>query len=175
MVRIAFATSDGTAVDQHFGSCRRFDVYEVRLRDALLFEVREFTIQQLEELDKIDSRVAAVRDCAILNMCSIGGTAAARVIKAGIHPMRIESGTPIEGLLDRFVRVLADGAPPWLRKAMYAHDPDVPPVWPLAPTPASTAIPLPTLASTAAARPGHQSGGCGCGGHDTGPSATDSC
>lgn len=100
------------------------------LRDALLFEVREFTIQRLEELDKIDSRVAAVRDCAILNMCGICGTAAARVIKAGIHPMRIESGTPIEGLLDRFVRVLAGGAPPWLRKAMDAH---VPPVWPLAP------------------------------------------
>ena len=38
MVKIAFATGDGTAVDQHFGWCCRFDVYEMSAEKCELLE-----------------------------------------------------------------------------------------------------------------------------------------
>ncbi|MEX5632579.1 nitrogen fixation protein NifX [Parafrankia sp. FMc2] len=129
MLKIAFATGDGSAVDQHFGWCRRFDVYEVGPEGYRLFETRELGPAEDDEEDKIASRLAAVTDCAILNVSDIGGTAAAKVIKARIHPMKVPKGTPIDGLLTKFVDVLAGSPPPWLRKILRAHVPQEVPAW----------------------------------------------
>ncbi|WP_018501678.1 nitrogen fixation protein NifX [Parafrankia discariae] len=134
MLKIGFATSDGSAVDQHFGWCRRFDVYEVGPEGYRLFETRELGPAEEDEEDKIASRLAAVVDCAILNVCDIGGTAAAKVVKARIHPMKVAKGTEIDALLTKFVAVLAGSPPPWLRKVLKAHSPQAAPAW----TPASS-------------------------------------
>lgn len=134
MLKIAFATSDGQAVNQHFGWCRRFDVYEVGPEGSRLLETRELGPAEADEEDKIASRLAAVVDCAILNVCDIGGTAAAKVVKARIHPMKVPSGTEIDALLTKFVAVLAGNPPPWLRKVLKTHNPTTAPAW----TPRST-------------------------------------
>lgn len=123
MLRVAFATSDGSAVDQHFGWCARFDVYEVGAEGSTLSETRLLLPDTDDEFDKIEGRLASVRDCAILNICEIGGSAAARVVSAGIHPMKWASGTPIREIVVRLQKVLAGNPPPWLRKALLTHDP----------------------------------------------------
>ncbi|CAO5193610.1 Protein NifX [Frankia sp. AiPs1] len=127
MLKIAFATGDGTAVDSHFGWCRRFDVYEVNPEGATLLDSRLLDEASEDEENKIETRLSAVMDCAILNICDIGGTAAARVIKAKIHPVKVIKGTPIPGLLDRYVATLAGTPPPWLRKVMKSRDQQAPP------------------------------------------------
>ncbi|CAI7980014.1 MULTISPECIES: nitrogen fixation protein NifX [Parafrankia] len=142
MLKIAFATSDGHAVDQHFGWCRRFDVYEVGPEGFHLFETRELGPAEDDEEDKIASRLAAVVDCAILNVCDIGGTAAAKVVKARIHPMKVPVGTEIDALLAKFVGVLAGNPPPWLRKVLRAHSPQVAPAWTPTSSPSATAAPV---------------------------------
>jgi nitrogen fixation protein NifX len=123
MLRVAFATSDGSVVDQHFGWCPRFDVYEVDAEGAKLSETRLLLPDTDNESDKIEGRLASVRDCAILNICEIGGAAAARVVGAGIHPMKWASGTPVRDIVVRLQAVLAGNPPPWLRKALLKHDP----------------------------------------------------
>ncbi|WP_462186741.1 NifB/NifX family molybdenum-iron cluster-binding protein, partial [Frankia sp. CcWB2] len=60
MLKIAFATSDGTAVDQHFGWCQRFDVYEVGPEGSRFLETRALDAAPTDEQDKIESRLAAV-------------------------------------------------------------------------------------------------------------------
>jgi nitrogen fixation protein NifX len=129
MLRIAFATGDGTAVDQHFGWCRRFDVYEVSAERAELLESRLLGPASDDENDKIESRLAGVRDCAILNVCDIGGSAAARVVAARIHPIKVAKGTDIAELLNRLRAVLAGNPPPWLRKVLRQHSPETVPAW----------------------------------------------
>lgn len=129
MLKFALATGDGTAVDQHFGWCRRFDVYEVDAEGAHLLETRTLPPAGPDEQDKIASRLAAVEDCALLAVCDIGGTAAAKVVKAGIHPMKVAKGSDVGELLTRLQAVLAGNPPPWLRKVLRAHAPQAAPSW----------------------------------------------
>lgn len=118
MLKVAFATSDGIVVDQHFGSCRRFDVYEISADLAALYESRVLSPASDDEAMKIDSRLDAVRDCAILHICAIGGTAAAKVVRARIHPLKVAEDTRVTDLIVRLQDVLAGNPPPWLRKLL---------------------------------------------------------
>jgi nitrogen fixation protein NifX len=129
VLRIAFATADGTAVDQHFGWCRRFDVYELDADHARLAETRELPPASSEEDGKIDSRLDAVRDCAIVHVVAIGGTAAARVVNAKVMPVKVADGTGIGELVERLQGVLRGTPPPWLRKVLRQHDPASTTVW----------------------------------------------
>jgi nitrogen fixation protein NifX len=129
VLKIAFATADGTAVDQHFGWCRRFDVYEVDADQAQLADSRELAVASDEEDSKIDSRLDAVRDCAIVHVAAIGGTAAARVVNAGLMPVKVPEGSSVAELVQRLQVVLQGTPPPWLRKIVRRHDPATTTVW----------------------------------------------
>ncbi len=129
MLKVAFATSDGVAVDQHFGWCRRFDVYEVSAQSTWLVETRLLDPADDDEAAKIESRLARVRDCAILNVCDIGGSAAAKVISARIHPMKVANGTLVGDLVARLQGVLGSNPPPWLRKVLRQHGAEPVPTW----------------------------------------------
>jgi len=122
VLTVAFATSDGDAVDQHFGWCRRFDVYELDDGTARLVESRLLDARLLDpaddERDRIAARVTAVRGVAVLHVSDIGRTAAAAVVGAGVHPITVAAGTPVTELLARLQAVLAGSPPPWLRRAL---------------------------------------------------------
>ncbi len=129
MLKVAFATSDGSAVDQHFGLCCRFDVYEISATTADLMETRTLAPAGDDEDNKIESRLAAVADCSILHVCAIGGSAAARVVKAKVHPVKTAEDTRVTDLIERLQGVLAGNPPPWLRKVLRQHSPDLAPTW----------------------------------------------
>ncbi len=80
-----------------------------------------------DEDDKINSRLRAVEDCAIVHLASIGGPAAARVIKARVHPVKVPEDTEVTELLDKLQQVVAGSPPPWLRKVLRQHDPELVP------------------------------------------------
>jgi nitrogen fixation protein NifX len=128
VLTIAFATEDGTAVDQHFGWCTRFDVYQLDGGRAELVQTRTPGAAQGEEAT-IASRLDAVRDCAIVHVTAIGAAAAARVVNAGIMPVKMPEGTPVSEVLDRLQDVLRGTPPPWLRKVLRRHDPATAPGW----------------------------------------------
>ncbi len=123
MLKVAFATGDGRRVDQHFGWCRRFDVYEISPEGFRLLESRRLEPAGEDEEDKIQSRLDAVRDCAMVYVASIGGTAAARVVNARIHPVKVRETEAVAGLLERLREVLAGTPPPWLRKLLRRGEP----------------------------------------------------
>lgn len=129
MLKIAFATADGTAVDQHFGWCRRFDVYEVDAGHAGPAQTRSLTPAPDEEDVKIDSRLEAVGDCAIVYLTAIGPAAAARVVNSGVMPVKVAEGTGVGELMERMQGVLRGTPPPWLRKVLRRHDPSANAVW----------------------------------------------
>ncbi len=129
MLKIAFATSDGSAVDQHFGWCERFDVYEIDAAGARLLATRDLAPSTDEGEGKLQGRLDAVSDCAVLHVTAIGGSAAARVVNSGIMPVRVPDGTPVLELVHRLQAVLDGTPPPWLRKLLRRHDPDAVAVW----------------------------------------------
>lgn len=138
MLKVAFATKGGTAVDDHFGRCRRFDVYEISASEARLLEVRELDDAPEDEQSKIASRLACVADVAMLHVCEIGGSAATRVVNARIHPVKIPPGTEIDWIITRLQDALSGTPPPWMRKVLRQHSIENTPAWTPTPTPTPT-------------------------------------
>lgn len=68
--------------------------------------------------DKLAPKLDAIRDCAIVYVAAIGGSAAARVVAHKIHPIKVAQPEPILDILDKLQEVLKGTPPPWLRKAL---------------------------------------------------------
>lgn len=117
-MKIAFTTSDGERIDQHFGQTSRFDVWEVGPDHANLVSRVEAITTASDEDDRIAARAGAIADCAIVYTVQIGGPAAAKLVARRIHPMKTGAETSIAEAVARLQGVLKGNPPPWLRKAM---------------------------------------------------------
>jgi nitrogen fixation protein NifX len=115
---IAFTSSDGVTVDQHFGQTRDFRIWEVDASSAA--EVRTVTALPVseDEEDRIAARASAVAGCAIVYTVAIGGPPAAKLVARKIHPLKTGAEVPIATVIARLQEVLRGSPPPWLRKAM---------------------------------------------------------
>lgn len=118
-VRIACASNDGINIDGHFGSCNQFMIYQVSADEARLIDVRDTGIPAgLEVDDKNVFRAELIQDCQVLYIASVGGPAAAKIVKLGIHPIKLSAIDPIAVVLDQLQNVIAGTPPPWLAKVM---------------------------------------------------------
>ncbi len=115
-MKVAFATKDLTNIDDHFGWAKQFAVYEITKGGFKLSSIVKTEETPENEDDKINSKIDAVRGCAIVYCQAIGPTAAARVVKAQIHPIKVEKVTPIEEALNALVKMLGTNPPPWIRR-----------------------------------------------------------
>jgi nitrogen fixation protein NifX len=116
-IRVACASNSGEALDGHFGSCNRFLIYQVSRDEIRLIDVRETAASGGGE-DKNAWRARLIADCQVLFVASIGGPAAAQVVKAGIHPVKDSRGGNARAPLGELQEKLASAPPPWLAKAM---------------------------------------------------------
>jgi nitrogen fixation protein NifX len=123
-LKIAIATNDMEHLDAHFGSARKFALYEVTQGAARLVEVLEFgqATDQSGKHDSIDDRITpkveALAGCALLFVLAIGGPSAAKVVRAGIHPIKRKDPEPIAAVLAQVQEMLAGSPPPFLRKVL---------------------------------------------------------
>jgi nitrogen fixation protein NifX len=115
-IRAACASDTGELLDGHFGAARRFLVYQVSASEARLIDVRSADDTGAE--DKNAYRAGLIRDCQVLYVASIGGPAAAKVIKAEIHPIKDAAGGNARDRMVALQGVLAAKPPPWLAKVM---------------------------------------------------------
>lgn len=119
-MKIAFATKDGITVNDHFGWCRSFAVYDVTPAGFRFIEMREHGIDSSSEgneSDKIEKRINSIKDCTILYCEDIGPMAAARVVRSRIHPIRSSVPELIDEILKRLVETLKR-PPLWLKKVL---------------------------------------------------------
>jgi len=128
-MKVAFSTQDRERVDAHFGWAKHIAVYNVTAESADLVEVFDFTGDLNEDgnEDKLAPKLAVIGDCAIMYCAAIGGSAAARVVAAKIHPIKVPQPEPIAEILVKLQEVIRGTPPPWLRKALLkdqerAHD-----------------------------------------------------
>ncbi len=118
-IRVACASWGGEQVDGHFGSCPQFLVYQVSADEIRFIDLR--TTESADQMGYGSAyRTSLIEDCHILYICSIGGPAAARVVKAGVHPIKIIEGGKAPELLAQLQKILAGSPPPWLAKVMGA-------------------------------------------------------
>jgi nitrogen fixation protein NifX len=124
-LRVAIATQDLKRLNAHFGSAKRFAVYDVTPTDARFVEAVSFGEVSDETgshgddgPDRIGPKVAALAGCHLLFVLAIGGPAAAKVVGAHIHPVKLASPEPIDAILTRVQGMMTGNPPPWLRKVM---------------------------------------------------------
>lgn len=115
-IRVACASNNGEEIDGHFGSCERFLVYQVAPGGLRLMAVRS-TLEADHTEDRNAARAAMIGDCQVLYVQSIGGPAAAKVVRAGVHPVKVTQAGPARELLAPLQATLAT-PPPWLAKIM---------------------------------------------------------
>jgi nitrogen fixation protein NifX len=116
-VKIAFATSDRRAVNQHFGAAESFAIYEVGEREAHLIEVVEFIETAMDGHDgKLVAKVGLLGDCAAVYCNAVGASAIQQLLLKNIQPMRVDEGTPIDELLCGLQKNLLNEPPVWLAK-----------------------------------------------------------
>ena len=115
-LRVAVASNTAANLDGHFGSAPRFLVYQVGKAALKLVDVRPTLIADEAE-DKNVARSELINDCQLVYVQSIGGPAAAKVVRAGVHPVKIPAAGPATDTLVKLQAVL-DAPPPWLAKIM---------------------------------------------------------
>jgi nitrogen fixation protein NifX len=115
-LRVAVASNTEENLDGHFGSCPRFLIYQVGRNDMRLIDARSTLIAEDAE-DKNVARAEIISDCQIVYVQSIGGPAAAKAVRANIHPVKVPDGGKARITLQR-LQVVLDAPPPWLAKIL---------------------------------------------------------
>ncbi|TAJ82221.1 MAG: nitrogen fixation protein NifX [Gallionellaceae bacterium] len=118
-VKIAFATSDRRAVNQHFGAAEAFAVYELCEKEARLVEVAEFIETAMDGHEgKLAAKVDLLGDCAAVYCNAVGASAIRQLLAKSIQPMRVEEGVLIDELLLGLQKNLVNDPPLWLAKRL---------------------------------------------------------
>lgn len=115
-LRVAVASNTEENLDGHFGSCPRFLIYQVGRDSIRLVDVRSTLITDDAD-DKNVARAKLIDDCQIVYVQSIGGPAAAKAVRANVHPVKVPEGGKARVILQRLQAVL-DAPPPWLARIL---------------------------------------------------------
>lgn len=124
-MKVAFATCDQVHINSHFGSAQKIDVYEVSKEGYNFSNTLEFDDNLKEDgnEDKLVPKIEALSDCTLVYVSAIGGSAAARLIRQKITPVKAQSDEEeILAILDKLVKTLNGNPPPWLRKVIQQEE-----------------------------------------------------
>ncbi len=128
-MKVAFATTNGKNVDEHFGRAGMFAIYEITEDRQHFVELRKFA----EGIDKavtdtkdtgslhdnvVQGKVDRLADCKLIYITEIGGPSAARLVKKGIMPMKVKEPVSIDGALKELADMIKKSPPPWIKKAL---------------------------------------------------------
>lgn len=102
-IRLAFASSDGSYIDQHFGSARFFQIFDVSDSDYELIETRRTdALCQGNCEGGFEHLLKALEDCDAVFVLKIGEGAAAFMIG---HGKRVfEARGPVEGIITQLIQ-----------------------------------------------------------------------
>lgn len=129
-MKVAFATTRGTTVDEHFGRAAAFAIYEITPDGPLFVELRrlsdtDFDTQVVETRgmgslhdDAVADKVQKLSDCKIVYFTEIGGPSAAKLVRRGMMPLKAEECTPIATLAESLSETMRTRPAPWMRKAL---------------------------------------------------------
>ena len=115
-IRAACASNTGEVLDGHFGSCERFLIYQLSSAESRLIAIRP-TLEADHAEDRNAARAALIADCDVVFVQSIGGPAAAKVVRACVHPVKIPRPESARAVVARLQNSLRH-PPPWLARVM---------------------------------------------------------
>lgn len=101
LLMVAFATSDGECVNQHFGSSQGFHVFGVSGGEATLLATKSFPKESKDgNEDKLKPKLAWLHGCDLVYCGSVGGSATKQLVMLGAHPIVVKGGPDIEEIIE---------------------------------------------------------------------------
>ncbi|WP_052063851.1 dinitrogenase iron-molybdenum cofactor biosynthesis protein [Nitrincola sp. A-D6] len=111
-IKVAVASNNAEQLDGHFGSCLRFLIYRVNTEGLYLADVRDASSTHAAD-DRNTARAELISDCQLLYVQSIGGPAAAKVVRAGVHPIKFPKPGAARETLQTLQNSLISPPPGW--------------------------------------------------------------
>lgn len=118
-MNIAFASSSGEHIDQHFGWSKTFYLYQVEKDSALLIDTIDSSEEPEEEIEKLNYKIATIAAADMMYCTQIGPKASKMVQAAGIHPVRINEGEALGDAIANLQGMLANNPPIWLLRIFH--------------------------------------------------------
>ncbi|KIM11632.1 MAG: nitrogen fixation protein NifX [Sulfuricurvum sp. PC08-66] len=117
-MKVAFATKDMQTINAHFGGAKEFVVYCIGPEGFELSSIVKTDTSDIESDEKTEYKIEALKGVNIMYCESIGGTAAAKVIRAGMNPMKVAEPRPIKEVLEELLAMINGNPPPWIKRLM---------------------------------------------------------
>lgn len=116
-MKIAFASKDNKHINQHFGWCETFFIYEIFEDDYTLINEIDSSLKFDNEVEKLEYKISSLEDSDIVYVLQIGPKAAAMVQSAGIYPMKSShEGEKIEDVIRSLQKLMKNNPPLWLKR-----------------------------------------------------------
>jgi len=118
-MKIAFASSNGDTIDQHFGRSERFYLYEIDKEHFECVAKIDSSKKIEDEHEKLAYKIGSIAEADIVYSTQIGPTASKMVQSEGIYPVKTTEGERIVDAISKLQEVLRTSAPPWLLRIYY--------------------------------------------------------
>lgn len=119
LLKVAFATSDGVQVDQHFGSAQSLVLYGVDMDQVRLLNACEFgALNEDGNEDKLAAKLALLEGCIAVYCRACGASALRQLLDIGVQPVKVLDGANIPNLLASLQQEMREGPSSWLAKAI---------------------------------------------------------
>ncbi len=117
-MKIAFASTDNIHVNQHFGWCKEFYIYEI-IEDSYNFvKSVDSSIEISDEIEKLTYKIECLEDSDILYVLQIGRKASRMVQSCKIFPMQSsKENEKIEDILNLLIKMKSN-PPIWMRRLL---------------------------------------------------------
>ncbi|HHB94783.1 MAG TPA: dinitrogenase iron-molybdenum cofactor biosynthesis protein [Campylobacterales bacterium] len=118
-MKIAFASKDNIYVNQHFGWCEKFFIYEIDATKSYFINEIDTSLKQDSEIDKLNYKISCLDDSDIVYVLQLGPKASAMVKSAGIYPMQSSGDTQtIKEVIKALQNMMSTQTPLWLKRVM---------------------------------------------------------
>ena len=115
-MKIAFASKDNIYVNQHFGWCKEFYIYEIIGNDFNFIKAVDSSIEIEDEIDKLTYKIECLEDSDILYVQQIGPKAAMMVKASKVFPMQSsKENEKIHDVLNTLIK-MKENPPIWMRR-----------------------------------------------------------
>ncbi len=133
-MKVAFATTAGTTIDEHFGRAGTFAVYDITPEGVSFLELRKVAEGDLDTAvvttrgmgslhdDAVTEKIDKLGDVRIVYFTEIGGPAAAKLVRRGIMPLKAEQCSNIREAAERLAETMRTRPAPWMRRALAQTD-----------------------------------------------------
>ena len=119
LLMVAFASSDGECVNQHFGSSQGFHVYGITGSDATLMATKSFPKEKKDgNEDKLKPKLAWLHGSDLVYVGSVGGSATKQLVMLGTHPIVVKGGPEIEEIIEELQEELNGTLSPMLERVI---------------------------------------------------------